>query len=204
MMLGMIFSQAKYQVDKLSVDVRRGMDTKRGQGWFPHRVGEGYRNDRETHTIVADPVRFPLLRRAVEMILAGTHRPSEALRILNGDWGYRTRPTRRGGGGPLSRSGFYHILSNPFYHGECRERGISYPGAHPPLISRAEFRQLQARLAGGGGPKPKLHAFAYTGLIRCARCGSAITASRVKEHVYYHCTDRLHICSKAGVREEVL
>ena len=204
MMLGMIFSQAKYQVDKLSVDVRRGMDTKREQGWFPHRVGEGYRNDVQTHTVVADPVRFPLLRQAIELILAGTHRPSEALRALNDDWGYRTRPTRRGGGGPLSRSGFYHVLSNPFYHGECRERGITYPGAHKALMSRAEFRQIQERLATKGQPKPKFHSHAFTGLIRCGRCGSAVTASRAKGHVYYHCTDRRGACSKAGVRGEAL
>ena len=204
MMLGMIFSQAKYQVDKLAVDVRRGMDTKREQGWFPHRPGEGYKNDLETRTIVADAVRFPLLRQAVELILAGTHRPSEALRALNDDWGYRTRPTRRSGGGPLSRSGFYHILSNPFYHGECRERGITYPGAHTALMSRAEFRQIQERLATKGQPKPKFHTHAFTGLIRCGRCGSAVTASRAKGHVYYHCTDRLRVCSKAGVRGEAL
>ena len=204
MMLGMIFSQAKYQVDKLAVDVRRGMNTKREQGWFPHRVGEGYKNDLETHTIIADPVRFPLLRQAVELILAGTHRPSEALRCLNDDWGYRTRRTRRSGGNPLSRSGFYHILSNPFYHGECRELGIVYPGAHPPLISRAEFRQVQDRLATKGQAKPKIHAHAFTGMIRCGRCGSAVTASRAKGHVYYHCTDRLRVCSKSGIRGEAL
>jgi DNA invertase Pin-like site-specific DNA recombinase len=203
MMLGMIFSQAKYQVDKLAVDVRRGMDTKREQGWFPHRVGEGYRNDLETRTVVADPVRFPLLRRAVELILDGSYRPSEALKRLNDDWGYRTKPTKKGGG-PLSRSGFYHVLSNPFYYGECREGGISYPGAHPPLMTQGEFRRLQGRLSGGGSPKPQIHEHAFTGLLRCGRCDSAVTASRAKGHVYYHCTDRLRICSKAGVREEAL
>ena len=204
MMLGMIFSQAKYQVDKLAVDVRRGMNTKREQGWFPHRVGEGYENDVISHTIRADPLRFPLLRQAAELILAGTHRPSEALRTLNETWGYRTRPTRRGGGGPLSRSGFYHILSNPFYYGECREKGVVYPGAHPPLLSRTEFRQVQERLATKGREKPKVHSHAFTGLIRCGLCGSAVTASRAKGHVYYHCTDRLRICTKSGVRAEAL
>lgn len=204
MMLGMIFSQAKYQVDKLSVDVRRGMDTKREQGWFPHRAGEGYKNELETHTIIADPARFPLLRQAIELILAGTHRPSEALRVLNDDWGYRTRLTKHSGGGPLSRNGFYRILSNPFYYGECQERGIRYPGAHQPLISRAESRQIQARLANTGKHKPKLHSHPFTGLMRCGHCGSVVTASRAKGHVYYHCTDRLGICNKACLRSERL
>jgi len=204
MMLGMIFSQAKYQVDKLAVDVRRGMNTKREQGWFPHRAPEGYRNDLETHTINVDPVRFPLLRQAVDLILTSTHRPSEALRCLNDEWGYRTRTTRRHGGTPLSRSGFYHVLSNVFYYGECREGAITYPGAHQPLMSRAEFRQVQDRLATKGQAKPKIHAHAFTGLIRCGRCGSAVTASRVKGHVYYHCTNRLRVCTKTGIRGEAL
>ena len=37
-MLGMVFSQAKYQVDKLITDVTRGMVSKREKGIYPHRA----------------------------------------------------------------------------------------------------------------------------------------------------------------------
>jgi hypothetical protein len=72
-------------------------------------------------------------------ILNGTKLPSQVWEMLNGLWGYRTRPTKASKGGPLSRTSFYDLLSNPFYYGLCRERDLVYPGIHPPLISETEF-----------------------------------------------------------------
>ncbi|MBV9852098.1 MAG: recombinase family protein [Armatimonadetes bacterium] len=203
-MLGMIFSQSKYYVDKLAKDVRRGLDSKRDKGQYPHRAPEGYLNNVVDKTIEADPERFPLLRQAVELVLQRVLLPSQVLAKLNGQWGYRTRRTKRSKGGPLSRTSFYDLLSSPFYYGECREKGRVYPGAHPPLISREEFEEIQRILGRPEKPKAQKHAFALTGLIRCGRCGSMITATISKGHVYYHCTNRRGDCTKAGVRAEVL
>ena len=47
--------------------------------------------------------------------------------------------------------------------------------------------------------------FAYTNLITCGICGSAITAEIKKEYyIYYHCTGYKGTCNKTHVREEVI
>lgn len=96
-MLQIVLSQSKYFVDKLSKDVGRGMRSKLEKGHFPHQAWTGYLNDRNSRTIVVDPERFPLLRRAVDLLLTGAYSVPQVLNILNNDWGYRTRRTRKTG-----------------------------------------------------------------------------------------------------------
>jgi len=203
-MLGMIFTQSKYYVDKLSKDVLRGMNSKRDKGHFPHRAPEGYLNNMVEKTIEADPLRFPLLRQAIEQVLAQVLSPSKVLYTLNNLWGYRTRKTKRTGGGPLSRTSFYDLLSNPFYYGVCREKDLTYPGSHPPLLSQDEFDRIQTILGKSEKPMAKKHAFALTGLIRCGRCGCMVTATKSKGHTYYHCSNSRGVCDRKGIREERL
>src|ERR1035441_10585360 len=48
---------------------------------------------------------------------------------------------------------------------------------------------------------------AFTGLLRCAECGGAITAEIQKGHTYYRCTKKSRAtvwCLQPYVREEVL
>lgn len=203
-MLGLIFSQAKYQIDKLSKDVLRGMTTKREFGHYPHRAGEGYINNLLDKTIELDPERAPLLRRAFELILQNTMKPSDVLKVLNEQWGYRTKKTRKSGGNPLSRTSFYDILSNPFYYGLCREKDLEYRGAHIPLLTEEEFHRIQVILGKPEKSRTHKHSFAFTGLIRCGNCGCMITATRSKGHVYYHCANHKGICNRRGLREEAL
>ena len=224
-MLATFFGQSKYFVDKLTSDVSRGMDSKRDRGGWPHRAPEGYLNSRDERgnkIVVPDPLRFPLLRRAVESILAGERLPSEVLDLLNGVWGYTTRPTKkREAGKPLPNGGFYRILANPFYCGLCRFEDTLYPGVHEPLMTGAEFAQVQAFLkrTGTGRPAPEVeretvpfvrpparqrrHDLAFVGLMRCGKCGVGMVSATIsKGRVYYHCSNRKGICDKHGVREE--
>lgn len=203
-MLGLIFSQAKYQIDKLSKDVLRGMTTKREFGHYPHRAGEGYVNNLAEKTIELDPERAPLLRRAFELILQETMKPSEVLKVLNEQWGYRTKKTKRSGGQPVSRTSFYDMLSNTFYYGICREKDLEYRGAHIPLLTQEEFDRIQVILGKPEKARQRRHEVAFTGLIRCGQCGCMVTATIAKGHTYYHCSNHKGICNRRGVREEAL
>lgn len=206
LMLGFIFSHSKYYVDKLSKEVQRGFASKREKGEYPHIAPEGYLNDLSTHTIVADPDRFPLLRRAVELLLQGNIEPLAVLSMLNEQWGYRTRRFKKRGGTPLSKSGFYKLLGSSFYYGLCQAKGgtLTYKGTHPPLLSEKEFHLLQARLGRSEKPRNQIHELVFKGLMRCGNCGCQITASRVKGHVYYHCTNARKVCNRKGTREELI
>ena len=176
-----------------------------------------------------DTERFALLRQAVDLILSGTLVPAQALDTLNRTWGYRTRPTKAWASGPLNRASFYRWLANPFLMGKCRHKGVLYQGTHTPLVTPAEFEQLQAILArrekhrthphaapseaaGNASDEVALtdsrcgrHDFALTGLMRCAQCGQGmITATRAKGHIYYHCTNQRGACTRKGIRQESL
>lgn len=194
-MLGILFSESKFYSDCISQNVCRGMRTKIETGGWPSRAPTGYLNDQLSKTIIEDPERFTLMRRMMEMILTGTHTPERALRVMTDDWGFRTKPRARTGNKPLSLSGLYRILANPFYAGLIKWNDRLYAGQHRAMISPSEFERLQAILGRNTAPRPSRHVFAYTGLLRCGACGLAITAERKRnrygsEYVYYRCTRR--------------
>jgi DNA invertase Pin-like site-specific DNA recombinase len=204
------FGIAKKYVDDLSDNVKRGIRAKHGQGWRTGLAPLGYLNDRATRTIGEDPVRFSLLRKLIDRILAGEP-PLRMLFVLNNQWGFRTRQFRRIGGRPLTESGFYRLLSNPFYYGLIESGGGSWPGRHRPLLSKDEFDRIQEILGRPTRPQKERHRFAYTGLIRCGECGLAITAEEKtnrygSQYTYYHCTKRNAAarCGQRTIRLEAL
>ncbi|MDO8504485.1 MAG: recombinase zinc beta ribbon domain-containing protein, partial [Candidatus Liptonbacteria bacterium] len=127
--------------------------------------------------------------------------PSELLRILNEDWKFKSRKTKRYAGKSLSRSGIYRIFTNPFYYGwiEYGNPKQFYRGSHDPMVTEEEYDRVQKLLGSEGRPRPKEHRFAFTGLMKCGNCGAMITAEEkikrqqngnVHYYVYYHCTKR--------------
>ncbi len=179
-MLSIIFGYSKYNVDKLSEDVRRGNRKKRANGWLPGCAPMGYLNDRQTKTIIEDPERFDLLRRLWRGVLAETTSPLAMLRIANDEWGLRTKARKRKGGGRLSRTGFYNMLDNPFYAGFIRYEGNLLEGKHRPMVTLADYERVQSILHRPARALLKKHDFAFSGLVSCGFCGKAIVA---EEHV---------------------
>ena len=210
-MLQIMFGQSKYYVDNLSVNVKRGMRKKIAMGWWANLAPLGYRNDRETRTIVIDPERFYLVQKAWHLLLTGAYTVRQILDIMNNEWGFRTLKRRKVGGGPLALSTLYKVFARPFYAGIITWYGEWRPGKHPPMITLDEFNRAQAILGRTDRPRPKVRSFAYTGgLIRCA-CGLCVTAEEKtkpsgRHYVYYRCTRRTKTnrCRQPAVRAEVI
>jgi len=201
----------------LSKNVKRGMQSKREKGWLPHIAPAGYLNDVVNHTIIKDPDRFPLLRRAWEYMLTGNYNPTQITALLNDEWGFRTVKLKRIGGTPLSISGLYRIFNSLFYAGILTDpQGNEYQGKHMPMITLEEFDHVQRLLKKRGKPRPKTHEFAFTGCIQCGECGCRITAENKQKHIkstgkiktytYYHCTKRKRgvKCSQKSISKEKL
>ena len=197
-MLAIMFGQSKYYVDSLSENVRRGNRTKRERGWLPNLAPIGYLNGRSEigeKIIVRDPVRFPILQRLWDLFLSGGYSVPQILDIATNGMGLRTPKRRRIGGNPMSESGLYRMLINPFYAGQLVYENQWYPGKHEPMVTLAQFDRAQELLGRPGRARPKRHEFAYTGLVRCGTCGASVTAEEKvnrygSRYVYYHCTRR--------------
>src|SRR5258708_33628477 len=76
-MLSIIFGYSKYYVDSLSENVKRGNRAKLERGWRPNGAPLGYLNDKETKTIIKDPLHFPLIRRIYDLMLLGGYMPRQ-------------------------------------------------------------------------------------------------------------------------------
>ena len=195
LMLSVLLGFSKYYVDSLSENVKRGNRTKVENGWRPNQAPLGYLNNKETKTIVKDPIHFPLIRRIYELMLTGAYTPKQIALKARDEWGFRTPRKKRIGGGPLALSSTHKILTNPFYAGIIVWNGQTYPGKHEPVITIDEFEQVQELLGRPGRPRLQRHTFAFTGMIRCGACGLMVTAEHKvnrfgSRYIYYHCTKR--------------
>ncbi|MDO8643386.1 MAG: recombinase family protein, partial [bacterium] len=198
-MLSILFGQSKYYVDNLSQNVERGMRQKIRNGVWPGWAPPGYLNCPVSRKILVDPVKGPLVKKLFEVCSTGEH-PADRLRKMVFDWGLSSRK-----GTLLAKGPFNFILRNTFYFGLMKYKGELFQGNHPPLISKDLFDQTQKVLASFGKPrKVDKTPFPLLGFMRCAACGSMITAERQKGHHYYRCTRKKGKCTEPYVREESL
>lgn len=183
-------------IDDLRANVRRGNRARFQRGWINYPPPMGYMNDLATKTVVKDPERSELVRRMWELLLTGAYRPDQILKTANETWAFRTRRRKRTGGKPLYRSTLYRMFRDPFYMGIIRLRsGETFPGAHPPMVTKEEFDRVQEMLGRPGRPRPQKHEFPFAGLLRCGGCGAGVTAEEHvkpsgRRYVYYRCTRR--------------
>ncbi|MFA6255087.1 MAG: recombinase family protein [Patescibacteria group bacterium] len=217
MLMNVEFGMANQFILDLKTNTRRGLMAKVNQGWNPCVVKPGYMGDKlglkGEKKVLTDPERFPLIRKAFELMLTGLHPVSEILNKLNNEWGYRTPVKRRMGGKPMSESSIYRIFNDPFYYGKFEYpvgSGNWYDGKHEKMIIEEEYWRVQELLGRKGKARPQKHVFAFTGMIRCGECGSMITAEEkfktnkgnghVHHYTYYRCIKRkLPTCSQKTV-----
>ncbi len=204
-MLQIVFANSKYYVDSLSENIRRGNRTKVENGWKPNLAPVGYLNDREASTIVADPERFEIVKKFWQYALTGAYTVPQLLDLATNEWGLRTKKRKKSGGKPLTVSGAYRLLANPFYAGVLRLEGRTYPGKHPPMVTLTEFDAVQRIIGRVDAPRSQRHTWDYTGFMKCV-CGRSITAGETtnrfgSKYVYYHCTRRgKHACGEPYVQ----
>lgn len=193
-MLGFFMMQAKFENDSKGVNVVRGLKMKAEKGWLPSGAKAGYMNDKYAEkgnkTILPDPVRFSIIRKAWDSMLTGTYTVMQILRLLNEDWGYRTIKHKRIGGKPMTRSHIYKLFTDTFYYGEFEYpvgSGVWHQGKHKPMITKQEFDRVQRLLGRNNRPLHKSHSHDYAGLLRCGGCGGSISPDEKYQTICSNC-----------------
>ena len=185
-MHGIKVLMAKNYIDNLREEVKKGMLQKAQEGHWPNPAPLGYLNRREANKsrIVVDPAKADLIVGIFERV-AGGESIAAATR-----WA-REAGLRGKRGGKIRPSTVHWIVRNPIYAGEFWWDGILYESKDPRLISPELFERAQAQLDGHHDTRASKHNFAFSGLMRCAHCGKAITAEIQKgKYIYYHCSVR--------------
>ena len=220
MMLQYMMSQSQYFSAKLSVDVKRGNQQQRKNGWLTYRAMPGYLNARnpvnsDQGIIIVDEERYVLIRKMWDMLLTGAYSVPQIQQIANENWGYLSPKRRNSGGTPLHRNTLYSLFNNIRYAGLIPvpdKKGEYEKAEYPPMISLEEFDKAQIILGKKGKPRQSVvKEFEYRGFIFCKGCGCQITAQdkykklkngAVLHYVYYHCTHRRPCDNRKTVEEK--
>jgi site-specific DNA recombinase len=99
----------------------------------------GYLNQGIGKAKQLDPAKAPLVRKAFELYASGRFNLKSLLEKMY-SLGLRNRR-----GGPVTLNGMSRLLNNQFYIGviNIKKTGQKFAGAHPPLITRAVFKDVQ-------------------------------------------------------------
>ncbi|MFN3650380.1 MAG: recombinase family protein [Armatimonadota bacterium] len=201
MIFGINVVFAKYYVDNLSEEVRKGLREKLARGEWPGWAPLGYLNVKDPtapRRIIIDPVLGPLIIQAFELFATGEYSLATLTRKM-AEAGLVGRLT----GKLLTKSILRdRILTNPFYCGFLRFKGELHPASHEPLISVALFEKVQEVLAGRSRPRRQTHDFRFGGLFVCRECGCAVVGDlKKRKYIYYRCSRRRGDCQEPYVPE---
>lgn len=197
----------------LSIDTKRGLNAKAEKGWLPGRAPLGYINNKYKEKgkkdILKNPETFPIVRKMWNLLLENKYSIQKIYHVAVDEWGLRFPSGKK-----PAQSKIYQLFVNPFYYGYFYYAGKLHKGNHEPMITEEEFNEAQYIIGSKKKPKPNAHVFAFTGLMRCGECGSAITAEtrtkrqkngNVHDYIYYHCTKKKNTqCTQRYIEEKEL
>jgi len=175
---GLFALLARNYILNLQEEILKGQVVKAEKGQYPGRALFGYAHDRETRTIVAHPAKASVVKLMFELYSSGAFSVEGLRKKIIEETGER-----------ISKSMLHRILKSRFYLGLFTWRGREYQGIHPSLVDSVTFERVQDVVYGRSKAKPRKHNFPFSGLLKCAADGCAITAERHKEkYVYYRCS----------------
>lgn len=183
----------------LSKNVKRGIRAKLEKGGWPNLAPLGYLN--KDSKIIIDKARGKYIVKIFEMYKTGKYSVKEISDILFKE-GFRSRAQNK-----YHKSKIHKMLSDSFYCGIMEKDGSIYQGNHEPLISKKLFDEVQEMLTKKSHIKKQNIPFAFRGMLRCAKCGCLLTATKKKGRLtYYYCTNGKNVCEehKAYIKEENL
>lgn len=213
-MLMILCSQAKLENDNRGINVKRGLRTRCEMGLWVGTAPLGYLNQKHMDKkgqVLVDPQRAPIIKKMFEKVAYEQWSGRKVYNWMRFELNFYTR-----GNKPLTLSGVYRILENPFYYGifeRPRDSGNWYQGKHQPLITQELFEKAKAQLKRDQIVR-ETKEFAFTKLFTCGYCQSGISAEEkwkqlkdggANRYIYYSCSRaRDRNCKNKYIREEEL
>lgn len=165
--LNVLLSFAQFEREVTAERIRDKIAASRAKGmWMGGGVPLGY-DVRDRKLIInkpdADTVRF-IFRRFLELGSVGD------LRAQLDRKGITTkrrvsRNGRKSGGGRWYVGPLHHLLRNRVYIGEAVHKGTSHPGEHEPIVPKALFARVQAKLDAASRSWKKKRTIEASGLL---------------------------------------
>jgi len=201
--LSIALSNAKYYVDNLSENVRRGNRAKLRRGEWPGQKPLGYIYDHRLRNIVPEPKESKIVKNVFEEFATGKHGLTSISHRLV-EFGIKSS-----NGKPRSNSSIYNLLTNELYIGVMRWKDEPFESSYQPLITKHLFDKVQEVLKERGKPRKtkQKHNFPFCGLFRCS-CGAMFTAQFARGngglYRYYRCTRKQGHCAAKYIQEQEL
>jgi site-specific DNA recombinase len=198
-------SLAKYYSDSISDNVKRRFQQMSNDGIWLHKAPIGYKNVRidEKHTSVEiDHERARFVVRAFE--LRSTGMPYEVIAKKLADEGFRSKVST---GKAPGKAYLEIILKNPFYYGVMVHNGRQYPHKYEPLISRELFNACRDVQQKRKHDKTKYDSewFTFKKIVKCAKCGRAVSSYYAKSQVYLRCSGSgLNSCGNPNTAQKLV
>ena len=210
LMEGVLAAFAQFDNDVRSERTRGGMKAALELGRWTFLAPLGYLNaPRSTgKSLIADPERAPLVKRAFQDFATGRFTKDEVRKNVIA-LGLTTRR-----GKPVPSQTFDAMLRNHVYIGriDVQDFGVSRRGDFDLLVTEGIFFRVQAILDGRyevtAARQRNDPDFPLRGYVRCETCGRPLTASwskgRSDYYAYYHCRGRCRAVNISKTRLEEL
>ncbi len=216
LMHGILASMAEFYSLNLAQEVLKGMTQKASIGGTPTKAPLGYLNvrttdakGREARDIELDPDRADLIRFAFTAYATGDWSLSSLARELK-TRGLTTRSTPSQPAKPVTTTGLHKVLTNPYYQGTVTFRGVTYDGAHSPLVDTDTWLRVRTQLDAKNavGERPQKYDHYLKGTV-CCSCGAKLMIERPRDkqgdrYEYFTCSGRRkkNGCTRSAILAE--
>lgn len=111
--------------------------------------------------------------------------------------GLTSPPSPRRRSKPIGMSTVHRILTNPYYKGDVRYKGVTFKGAHEPIVPREVWYQVQSVLDchKSAADATQVHDHYLKGTVYCGQCGSRLIICNTRNkqgniYPYFVCSGR--------------
>lgn len=186
-------AQSIHYSRNLSTEIKKGTQGLLKRGIYPLPAPVGYINKGQASLKEVDPIKGILIRTAFELYASEKYtiytlaEKMEKLGLKN---------TRNN---IVRPNALYRILTNQFYMGVIKVKGVVYEGKHNPIVDPKTFKKVQDIMQGKGKAKILKNNFPFRRALKCGHCNYSLIGEKQKGNIYYRChTDD---CPTKAMRE---